>query len=262
MKSRNAHHDDTNSNEEATEALVFMVVGLTGHWKAPIAYFLTKGLQACTQKELLCHALHALHDIGMRVWIVTLDGHATNQSMCSLLGCNLSSTDCSPKFSHPDDDQQQIYVMYDPCHMIKLVRNMLQAYDSILSPSGRVDWSYIKSLNNVQEEAGLRLANKLTARHINFFRQKMKVKLAVQVFSSSVASALECLQSSGHPAFTDVTATVEFVKVIYNFIMKFYLKWLLLIYFECIFLTHSSIYMYQKLFKFYNHIPHYMEMYM
>ena len=39
--------------EEAKEALVFMLVGLNGGWKAPIAYYLTKGLTADSQKELV-----------------------------------------------------------------------------------------------------------------------------------------------------------------------------------------------------------------
>lgn len=33
----------TAEEEFAKEALVLMLVGLNGHWKAPIAYFLTKG---------------------------------------------------------------------------------------------------------------------------------------------------------------------------------------------------------------------------
>lgn len=36
--------DGNSETDVATEALVFMVVGLQGHWKAPIAYFLTKSL--------------------------------------------------------------------------------------------------------------------------------------------------------------------------------------------------------------------------
>ena len=38
----------------------------------------------------------------------------------------------------------------------------------------------------------------------------MKVKLVAQVFSSSVASALEFLQSA-HDDYTDISATVELI---------------------------------------------------
>ena len=44
--------------EEAKEALVFMLVGMSGGWKAPIAYYLTKGLTAETQKELVVHSIN------------------------------------------------------------------------------------------------------------------------------------------------------------------------------------------------------------
>ena len=30
--------------QEAKEVLVFRLIGVRGHWKAPFAYFLTKGL--------------------------------------------------------------------------------------------------------------------------------------------------------------------------------------------------------------------------
>jgi len=41
-----------------------------------------------------------------------------------------------------------------------------------------------------------RLANKLTQAHINFLNQKMKVRLAVQIFSSSCAKLSNFLNES------------------------------------------------------------------
>ena len=38
-----------NEDELATEALVFMVVGMTGHWKHPIAYVLQNKCLAAVQ---------------------------------------------------------------------------------------------------------------------------------------------------------------------------------------------------------------------
>lgn len=72
-----------------TKALVFMVVGLQGHRKAPIGYYLTNSLAPDTQKELLVHALEKLHKWHIQVVCLTMDGQATNISMCSQLGCEL-----------------------------------------------------------------------------------------------------------------------------------------------------------------------------
>ena len=77
--------DGMNETDVATEALVFMVVGLQGHWKAPIAYYLTKSPSPETQKALLVHEFEELHERGIRVMCVTMDGHASNVSMCNRL---------------------------------------------------------------------------------------------------------------------------------------------------------------------------------
>ena len=52
------------------------------------------------------------------------------------------------------------------------------------------DWKFIEELHKLQETEGLRLANKLRSAHIDWKPQKMKVNLAAQTLSSSVADAL------------------------------------------------------------------------
>lgn len=49
--------DRLNEDDISSKALVFMVVGLKGYWKAPIAYYLTKTIPPETQKVLEEHAL-------------------------------------------------------------------------------------------------------------------------------------------------------------------------------------------------------------
>ncbi|KAJ4919650.1 hypothetical protein JOQ06_027835 [Pogonophryne albipinna] len=122
--------DGNNETNVATEALVFMVVGLQGHWKAPIAYYLTKSLSPETQRVLLSHALEELHARGIRVVSVTMDGHASNVSMCNQLGCELKGNPQEPlktSFPHPSTGDK-VFVMMDACHMLKLARNMLQEF--------------------------------------------------------------------------------------------------------------------------------------
>lgn len=121
---------------EASEVLVFMLVGLTSRWKAPIAYYLTQGLTSDTQGELLLHCLEAVSSTGLKVHCVTMDGHASNMSMVKRLGVQLDvQTDVKAYFILPGTDEK-IFVMFDPCHMIKLVRNMWEAYKCFQSPQG------------------------------------------------------------------------------------------------------------------------------
>lgn len=201
-------------NTEAKEALVFMLVGISGSWKAPVAYFFTSTLTAECQGRLVHHIVDLLDESGFHVCAITMDGHATNVGMASLLGAVLNIQDedsLKPYFE--TDTGKKVYVIFDLCHMIKLLRNTLHFYEKFVSSSGTISWAYINNLHQLQKDSGLRLGNRLTNAHVHFDKQKMKVSLAVQVFSSSVSKALLTLKELGLPGFEDVHATVEFIEV-------------------------------------------------
>ena len=54
-------------------------------------------------------------------------------------------------------------------------------------------------LHQVQLQEGLKFACKISRKHVEFHRNKMNVKIAAQVMSSSVATAIEFLMTSGYP---------------------------------------------------------------
>lgn len=86
----------------------------------------------------------------------------------------------------------------------------------LLDDNGQqISWSYFKQLVELQETEGLHAGNKLTERHINFWREIMKVRLAVQVFSASVADALDFCNNDLHlPKFSGADATAKFCRVL------------------------------------------------
>ena len=61
---------------------------------------------------------------------MTMDGHATNICMCTQLGCDLKADPCKPLKTHfqPPVTHDNVFVMMDACHMLKLTRNMLQVH--------------------------------------------------------------------------------------------------------------------------------------
>uniref|UniRef100_A0A096LQR8 THAP-type domain-containing protein n=1 Tax=Poecilia formosa TaxID=48698 RepID=A0A096LQR8_POEFO len=204
--------DGNNETEVATEALMFMVVGL----QAPIAYYLTASLSPDTQKVLVSHALEELHARGIRVLCITMDGHATNISMCNQLGCELKGNPQEPlktNFPHPVTGEK-VFVMMDPCHMLKLTRNMLQAYSPIATTTGHINWKYIYHLNDVQKQHGLHAANKISDKHVYFENHKMRVSLAAQTLSRSVSVALRTMRDLGYSLFKDCEATAAFIEMI------------------------------------------------
>lgn len=158
----------------ATEVMVFLLTGLRGSWKAPVAYFFTSSLCSETLQQLLLHTLEHLHSHAFSVDCVTMDGHASNLAVCKGLGAKINLDKDVQSFFIVND--RKIFILLDPCHMIKLVRNMLHALGTIQSEDGLIQWTYIDKLHRKQGEIGLKLGNKITARHVSFQRNKMKVR--------------------------------------------------------------------------------------
>jgi len=78
-----------------------------------------------------------------------------------------------------------------------------------------IKWEYIEKLYQYECKNGLRAGTKLTSRHIQYFDEKMNVRLVAQTMSQSVADALIFLKSS-EPEFCDIDATAEFIIYINN----------------------------------------------
>lgn len=196
----------------ATEVLIFQIVSYTEKFKCPIAYFLTNKIGADLQTELILAAIRLLSGINITVKSITCDGTVTNLKTFELLGCNFSYPDMKTSFPHPKTNCE-VHCIMDPPHMLKLCRNVF-AETKLTSEKGDIDFNYIKQLHRLQDEEGLKLANKLSSTHVTFYNKKMNVRLAAQLLSSSVADAIDFLRLSGNSAFKGSEATVEFIRII------------------------------------------------
>jgi hypothetical protein len=205
------------SEKIASEALVFLLVGTRSHWKCPIGYFLTDKATAKDQAELIKKSLEMAAKAGLKVWSVTADGTAVNLRTFEILGCTFVGTynEIKSSFIHPTTGEE-IFVILDPCHMLKLARNALGTLQSFVDGEGNIiKWKHIEELQKLQEHEGLKLANKLSSNHLKFEKHKMNVRLAAQTLSSSVANAIEFLDSSVKiPEFCDSKGTVKVIRVI------------------------------------------------
>lgn len=101
-----------------------------------------------------------------------------------VLGCNLNGPkNLKTTFKHPTTGHD-VVLLLDACHMLKLVRNSFASKKIFLNKNNeKIEWKYVNRLQEIQ----IRTENKLTNRHINFRNQIMKVKLASQLLSNSVA---------------------------------------------------------------------------
>lgn len=186
----------TNDNDcedvvEANYALVFMLVALNGHFKTPVAYYFIHSLASDERANITRQILLFLHEYGISdVCALTFDGASTNISMVEELGCKVRNDEENTFFQHPATGTP-IFAVLDACHMAKLVRTTFAHFILIDDGGRKVDWHYIVELVKYQEK---HCATKIRRRHIEFRKEKMKVKLAVQVLSTRVADALKFLE--------------------------------------------------------------------
>jgi hypothetical protein len=209
--------DDSNENL-AKDVFVIMAVDINGDWKLPLAYFLIDTLTAQVRANILLECLRRLNEIGVTVVSLTSDGPPTNLSMFKILGANLDPFNMDASFPHPCEGCPRVQVVLDACHMLKLLRNALAHYKYFENSDGeQISWKFIQALHNLQDKCEFRIGNKLRKAHIEWWKQKMKVDLAAQVFSLSVADALEfCKDILGEPEFQGAEATIKFIRTINN----------------------------------------------
>ena len=182
------------SQEISKQALVFMATGLVSNWKQPIGFFLVKTTaSAHVLKTLLSECLTRLFDIGLCVKSVIFDQGASNQKLVKLLDVTVET----PFFCHGDN---KVFVLFDPPHLLKSVRNNLKNHDFLLDDKV-ISWKYIEKVYEIESSKPnmLRLAPSLTKQHIELPAfSKMKVKRAAQIFSNTVQAAMMTYICSGH----------------------------------------------------------------
>jgi len=107
-----------------------------------------------------------------------------------------------------------VMAMFDPPHLLKLVRNALGSWKSLLDDNNNeIKWQYIVELYEYQKIHGFTLANKISKKHIEFEKNKMKVKLAAQLLSKSVANALRVMYEIRNDTFANVGPTVKYLEI-------------------------------------------------
>lgn len=160
---------------------------------------------------MLHEILAELFQIGIKVANITFDGLRANLSLCQQLGCSLDIDNPKPYFVD-EFDGSNIFIIFDPVHMVKLIRNSLGDLNYIQDPQlGRIKWSHFVSLENFRVRSKF-MTHGLTKRHIQYYGNKMNVRLAIQTFSNAVGTSMEYLKQVGIPTFQDTTATINFVK--------------------------------------------------
>ena len=172
----------------ANHALAFMVRGLASKWKQCIGYFLTSGpASPAMLQSLTRQAINKLAAIGLTVKALICDQGSNNRAFIETLE---KVNESKPYITH---NGSKIFVLYDPPHLLKNVRNNLKKHGFSFK-GDNMCWSHIEDFYEFDKSNDIRMAPKLTSAHIDLPPfSPMRVNLAAQVLSSTVAAGLNTL---------------------------------------------------------------------
>ena len=191
----------------ANHALSLIIRGINRKWKQCIWYFLSSGPVSGDKLHILVkEAFDKLSTIGLSVRGIVCDQGSNNRNFLETHeGVSVSQ----PFFLH---NGSKIYVIYDPPHLLKYVRNNLKKHGFILDGK-KISWDHIVAFYELDESSEIRMAPQLTDDHINLPPFKpMRVNLAAQIFSHSVTAGIFAMSKLG--ALPDeARATASFIEV-------------------------------------------------
>lgn len=192
-----------------------MVCGINSKFEQPIAYYFIQTLNAGERASLVKEMIIEISKLGIKVQNITFDGYSSNVTMCGLLGADIlnKNREYITHFENPFD-KSKVYIIFDPSHMIKLVRNTLGNRSVFWNGSnGKIEWKYYEELVNYSKSGQFSLTHKLNKRHVQWKDRIMHVRTAVETLSSSCANALNFLMKNGVEQFRDAEETIEFTNV-------------------------------------------------
>lgn len=190
-------------------ALVIMARGLYSPWKQPFAYFFVGSqLKALDLKVILEKCVIKLINIGLFVEGISSDMGSNFIQLANLFGV----TPENPEF---ELGNHKLLYIFDPCHLIKATRNNLLNH-SFHFGDKKTSWTYIESFYNQDKQQFYRCAPKLTDAHLHPSTfQRMKVSLASQILSHTVASGMNVyLTMGGLPS--EAIGTIEVIEKFNN----------------------------------------------
>lgn len=190
----------------AKQVIVFILNGIDVNFEFPVSYHFINELNAAQRTDLIHETIAAVTKCGVKITNITFDGHPSNIPALQLLGANLkwnttgSNKQFKPFFFDPVN-HEKIFIMLDPCHMIKLVRNRLASSGKFFDIDGnQIEWKYIVALYNYSINHDFH-THKLTKKHIEWERHSMNVRIAVETLSNSVANSIQFLMEQNIEEF-------------------------------------------------------------
>uniref|UniRef100_A0ABD2WY43 THAP domain-containing protein 9 n=1 Tax=Trichogramma kaykai TaxID=54128 RepID=A0ABD2WY43_9HYME len=136
------------NEEQAANALVFMLVCINGYFKIPIAYYLINALNGDQKSSLVLEILDECYVHTVDVRNLTFDGASSNMNTVEKL-CASIYGNTSTAYFDSEISGKRVYTSLDACHMVKLVGNALLSRSIVDGDGQTISWDFMKKLVKV-----------------------------------------------------------------------------------------------------------------
>jgi hypothetical protein len=210
--------DDTIGSKPliANQLLCFVVHGLSTKYIVPASYYFHRQLNSKDLYKLTLEVMKLLDECGFKVIRIVGDNHKNHVALFKHFGNGTLQN----VIAHPFSPGLKLFLSFDYCHATKNGRNLYLDHD-MASSDGIISSQYLKDLSEMQGDLIIKPVRRLTRKHLfptNL--EKMKVKLAVQIFSPPVTASLRYLAhhaSEEFSHFKECMATVKYLENMYKF---------------------------------------------
>lgn len=196
---------------EAKKVLVFILRGVHEKFKQAVSYYFTgKSLDSEKLKLLLEYNIQKCTEIGFDVVAVIIDGDGKNRKLSNDLKCTIDD----PEFTLCG---KRMVFMFDVPHIWKLIRNQLMVRDiriTIDGHSGEISWDpIVEHLEPMTRVASIMsTCPKIRKQHLDpQGYDRMKVRLATQIFSHSVSASMKNAINLGKLKHEKALLTAKFL---------------------------------------------------
>ncbi|KAH9640879.1 hypothetical protein HF086_015218 [Spodoptera exigua] len=165
------------------------------HFKQPVAFYLSSGFVTADRlSSLIMEVLNCCFDAGNNICASVCDMDGVNKKALCLLGAFVENP-------YIEVSNHKIVTLFDTPHLLKCFRNLFMKYDVRFSTNitsdnkqgiGIAKWSHIRQFYELDNNnPNFVFAPALSNEHLDpNSKQKMRVKLAAQVLSHSVAAGI------------------------------------------------------------------------
>lgn len=129
--------NDKDNNKIATHALVFMLVGIGNRWKHVVGYHFTgNSFNSETLKQIIFQIINKTEEIGYHVNFITSDIRSGNTGLWRILGISTGRhSEIVNHVTHPFDASRNLYIIGDPPHVFKNLKQSLINNEIIIIPN-------------------------------------------------------------------------------------------------------------------------------